>query len=103
MLYLYGDKRDRLAGGQADSFPAFAYGRPGAPGTSWQGYATFSTTPWRLARTTYSDQAEQLLAAPAPDTNGYIWAGWVERDSADKFYGVLINPASLIGDGDVRP
>jgi len=103
VLYLYGDKRDRLAGGQADSFPAFAYGRPGAPGTSWQGYATFRTTPWRLTRTTYSDQAEQLLAATAPDTNGYIWAGWVERDSADKFYGVLINPASLIGDGDVRP
>ncbi|MDQ6746799.1 MAG: hypothetical protein M3010_01640, partial [Candidatus Dormibacteraeota bacterium] len=99
-LYTYEEAR---AGVDTDSFPAYAYGWPGAPGTSWQGYATFTTTPWRIAQATHGTFARSVFATTGPGAGGYVFAGWVGRDGAEKFYGLLINPATLISAGDVQP
>src|SRR5262249_16412917 len=43
VIYQFG--ADPRFGGEGDSFPAYAYGRPGAAGSAWTGYATFTTQP----------------------------------------------------------
>ncbi len=100
VIYSYTDRRP---GGAGDTFPAYAYGRPGAPGASWTGYATFTTQPLRLFKTTFSALAGNFTGTTLPGAGGLMWFFWTEANGVDELYVAGVAPGTLISDGNVLP
>jgi hypothetical protein len=98
-IYSYGDR----SGGEGDTFPAYAYGRPGTPGTAWTGYATFTTQPLRLFKTTYTARAGNFAGTTLPGAGGLMWLFWTEANGVDELYVAGVAPGTLISEGNVLP